>query len=87
MVMRMNKTEFIKELSNKTGYNKDMCLQINNIIEDTFLIGKKNKEKMINDFKNKLNINEEEANKIYETAMNIISSEIKNKLKHPFKKM
>lgn len=86
MVMRMNKTEFIKELSNKTGYNKDMCLQINNIIEDTFLIGKKNKEKMVNDFKNKLNINEEEANKIYETAMNIISSEIKNKLKHPFKK-
>lgn len=86
MVMRMNKTEFIKELSNKTGYNEDMCLQINNIIEDTFLIGKKNKEKMVNDFKNKLNINEEEANKIYETAMNIISSEIKNKLKHPFKK-
>ena len=86
MVMRMNKTDFIKELSNKTGYNEDMCLQINNIIEDTFLIGKKNKEKMINDFKNKLNINEEEANKIYETAMNIISSEIKNKLKHPFKK-
>ncbi len=86
MVMRMNKTDFIKELSNKTGYNEDMCLQINNIIEDTFLIGKKNKEKMVNDFKNKLNINEEEANKIYETAMNIISSEIKNKLKHPFKK-
>ena len=86
MVMRMNKTDFIKELSNKTGYNEDMCLQINNIIEDTFLIGKKNKEKMINDLKNKLNINEEEANKIYETAMNIISSEIKNKLKHPFKK-
>lgn len=86
MVMRMNKTEFIKELSNKTGYNEEKCLQINNIIEDTFLIGKKNKEKMINDFKNKLNINEEEANKIYETVMNIISSEIKNKLKHPFKK-
>lgn len=86
MVMRMNKTEFIKELSNKTGYNEEKCLQINNIIEDTFLIGKKNKEKMVNDFKNKLNINEEEANKIYETAMNIISSEIKNKLKHPFKK-
>ncbi len=86
MVMRMNKNDFIKELSNKTGYNEDMCLQINNIIEDTFLIGKKNKEKMVNDFKNKLNINEEEANKIYETAMNIISSEIKNKLKHPFKK-
>lgn len=86
MVMKMNKTDFIKELSNRTGYNEDRCLQINNIIEDTFLIGKKNKEKMINDFKNKLNIAEDEANKIYEIAMNIISSEIKNKLKHPFKK-
>lgn len=87
MVMKMNKTDFIKELSNRTGYNEDRCLQINNIIEETFLIGKKNKEKMINDFENKLSINEDEANKIYEIAMNIISSEIKNKLKHPLKKM
>ena len=59
MVMRMNKTDFIKELSNKTGYNEEKCLKINNIIEDTFLIGKKNKEKMINDFKSKLNIAED----------------------------
>lgn len=87
MVMKMNKTDFIKELSNRTGYNENRCLQINNIIEETFLIGKKNKEKMINDFENKLSINEDEANKIYEIAMNIISSEIKNKLKHPLKKM
>lgn len=86
MVMKMNKGEFIKELANKTGYNEEKCLQINNIMEDTFLIGKKNKEKMINDLKNKLNIAEDEANKIYEIAMSIISSEIKNKLKHPFKK-
>lgn len=86
MVMKMNKTDFIKELSNKLGYNEEKCLQINNIIEDTFLIGKNNKEKMINDLKSKLNITEDEANKIYETAMNIISLEIKNKLKHPFKK-
>lgn len=64
---------------------KKNVLGINSIIEDTFFIGKKNKEKMIADFKEKLNVDEEEANKIYETAIEIISKGIKDKLKHPFK--
>lgn len=77
--------EFVKELSKHTGYDEQKCIEINNIIEDTSIIGKKNKDKMIENFKNKLNLKEDEANKIYETAMNILSLEIKNKLKHPFK--
>lgn len=81
----MNKNEFLKELAKQTGYEEEKCGRINGIIEDTFLIGKKNKEKMIADFKEKLNIDDEEANKIYETAIEIISKGIKDKLKHPFK--
>ena len=66
----MNKSEFIKELSKQTGYDEEKCIVINSIVEDTFIIGKKNKDKMI---------------ELYETVISIIGSELKNKLKHPFK--
>ena len=83
--MKMNRTDFIKELSKQTGYDEKKCNLINSIIEDTFIIGKRNKEKMIERFKNELNFEESQAEKIYETVMNILGNEIKNKLKHPFK--
>lgn len=37
----MNKSEFIKELSKQTSYNEERCNTINNIVEDTFIIGKR----------------------------------------------
>ena len=83
--MKMNKNEFIKKLSKQTGYDEGKCNLINSIIEDTFIIGKKNKEKMIEKFESGLNFDEIEANKLYEIVMNILGTEIKNKLKHPFK--
>ena len=83
--MKMNKSEFIKELSKQTGYDEEKCNLINSIIEDTFIIGKKNKEKMIEKFKSSLDLNENESEKLYETVMSIVGTEIKNKLKHPFR--
>ena len=85
MVMKVNKTEFIEELQNRLNYGEEKCIIINNILEDNFLIGKKNKEIMINGFIAKLDITDIEANNIYETAMNILSKGIKDKLKHPFR--
>ena len=73
----MNKSEFIKELSKQTSYNEERCNTINNIVEDTFIIGKKNKEKIIEKFEKQINLDE--------IVMRIIGTEIKNKLKHPFK--
>ena len=81
----MNKTYFIKTLSEKTKLSEKDCLVINSIIEDHFIIGKKNKEKIIEDLVNKLNLDEKKADEVYTTAMDIISSSIKNKIKHPFK--
>ena len=81
----MNKSEFIKELSKQTGYDEEKCIVINSIVEDTFIIGKKNKEKMIEKFEEQISLDENEANKLYETVISIIGSELKNKLKHPFK--
>lgn len=81
----MNKKDFIEKLSKKTNYDEEKCNLINSIIEDTFIVGKKSKEKMIAEFKEKLKIEEQEANKIYEIVMQIIGTGIKDKLKHPFK--
>ena len=82
----MNKEKFIEELSGRIGLDKEKCTVINSIIEDTFLIGNKSKEKMIESFKEKLNIDLEKSEKIYEEAMSIITTHMKDKLKHPFKK-
>ena len=41
MVMNLNKTEFINELSNTLSYSEDKCLIINEILEDNFFLSKK----------------------------------------------
>lgn len=85
MVMKMNKKEFVKELSNKLFYTEDKCIIINEILESNFFISKKNKSKIIEEFIQRLDVKQEEAMKIYDIAVKIINDEIKNKLKHPFR--
>lgn len=84
-VRLMNKSGFIKELQNKLSYSEEKCRQINDILEDHFLIGKENKNEMIQELTNKLEMTEEEAERIYNTSVEIIAKEIKEKLKHPFR--
>ena len=60
----MNKEKFIQELSNKTGYSKENCTIINSVLEDNFLIGKKNKDKIITSLKEKLNLDDVKANRV-----------------------
>lgn len=81
----MNKEKVIKELERVTGLDNNKCTIINSILEDHFLLGKNNKEKIVTDIKTRLNITSEGAEKIYEDAMSIIGNGIKDKLKHPFK--
>lgn len=81
----MNKNGFIKELSKQTGYDEEKCILINNVIENYFIFGRKNKEKIIKDLQIKANLNEDDSENIYDISMKIITREIKNKLKHPFK--
>lgn len=85
MVMKMNKSIFIKELSKETGYDEKKCANINEIIEKYFIFSKKNREKIIQDLEKELNLNEDEAENVYDISIKIINKEIKNKLKHPFK--
>lgn len=85
MVMKLNKNEFVSELSTRLSYSKEKCIMINEILENNFFISKKNKDKIIDEFIEKLDINNEEAMSIYDTAIKIVKKEVKNKLKHPFK--
>lgn len=85
MVKKMNKTSFIEKLQEKLNIDKNTAIIINNILENNNIIGKKGKENIINDLINELKIDLEEANNIYEKVMEIITSAIKNKIKHPFK--
>ena len=85
MVKKMNKSGFIQELKNKTKLTNENCIIVNDILDDNFIIGKNNKESLINMIKEKLYISETEAENIYEIAINIIVEEIKYKIKHPFK--
>lgn len=81
----MNKEKVIKELEKVTGLDNGKCTIVNSILENHFIFGKNNKEKIVSDIQNKLNVTSEEAEKIYESAMSIIGNGIKDKLKHPFK--
>lgn len=81
----MNKNSFIKELSKQTGYNEEKCILINDVIENHFIFGRKNKDKIIQDLQVKASLSEDDAENIYDISIKIITGEIKNKLKHPFK--
>lgn len=83
--MKMNKTYVLNEIKTRLNYTEEQAVIVNNILEDTFLIGKSNKDKVITRYMNELNVDEEEANKIYETTSTIFAEGIKERLKHPFK--
>lgn len=80
----MNKSELIKELSSRIGYNIEDTNKINNIFDDNFIIGKKNKEKIISKLMEVISIDEKEANRIYEAFAELLKDGVLNRLKHPF---
>ena len=85
MVITMNKKEFLNELSKQTDLNKNKAILVNDILEKHFFISKKNKDKIINELVIKLDISLDKATEIYNVSKKIVSNEIINKLKHPFK--
>ena len=50
----MNKKEVIKKLGEVTNLSEEKCVIINDILEEHFIIGKNNKEKIISDISEKL---------------------------------
>jgi len=81
----MNKEKFTKKLNEVTNYDLEKCKKVNDILESHFIIGKNQKEKILNDFSSELNISKDEADVLYNQCVKILGMELKNKLKHPFK--
>ena len=64
-----NIKEKLKELTNK---NDEEITIIDEILNNHFIVGKNNKEKIITDFKEKLKITDEEADTLYNQCSEII---------------
>ena len=69
MEMKMNKEEYIKVLMVKTNRSEGECNILNQIIENHFIVGKNNKEKIINDIIQKLQLEYKEADELYNICM------------------
>ena len=79
MEMKMNKEEYIKVLMVKTNRSEEECILLNEKIEKHFIIGKNNKEKIIEDIIQELHLEYKEADDLYNIC-------IENIIKGIFKK-
>ena len=79
MEMKMNIEEYIIVLMVNTNRSEGECNILNQIIENHFIVGKNNKEKIINDIIQKLQLEYKEADELYNICM-------ENILKGIFKK-
>lgn len=82
----MNKEKFIDELSKQTNLTKADCSRINEILEAHFIIGRNNKFKILDEIKEKLNVDPDLAETIYNKASEIFKNNLTQKIKHPFKR-
>lgn len=83
--MKNNKHALLVDLKERLNCTEEECVIINNIIEETSLFGKKNKQIMIESFMNQLDVSLQRANEIYDIFMDIFKSRVKWKIRHPFK--
>ncbi len=65
-----------KLLQEKTSRSETECIIINDILNSHFIIGKNNKEKICEDFKEKLSLTDEQADDLYNQCMEIIVKKI-----------
>ncbi len=68
----MKKNNIINALKERTNRLENECNIIYDILEKHSIIGRKNKEKMKNDFMEELNVSEKEADEIYNISMELI---------------
>lgn len=81
----MNQDDFISELTKKTGLDATQAGNVNEIFEGTSLIGNANKDKITSLIVEKVGVSEEQADQIYNAAMDILKNAVVDKI-NPFKK-
>ena len=83
----MNKTGFRKAIQEKTFLDDSKMDSVMEVLDENFFIGKNSKERIINGFITRALVDEDKAKEIYDVAMSTIAINLKNKIKHPFKKI
>lgn len=68
-----------------TGLDVTQAENVNDIIEGTSILGHSNKDKITSGIVEKLGISEEQADEIYNAAMDILKDSVVDKI-NPFKK-
>lgn len=76
MEMKMSRECFVEKLQEKNGRTEEECGIIKDILDSHGVIGRKNKEKIIADFIERINLNEKDADKLYNDCMEIIMKNI-----------
>lgn len=71
-MVKINKHLFTNELEEKLKINYEDCLVIYDILDNQSIIGHRNKDKIIFNLEEKLNVSKIEANKIYNVSMEFI---------------
>ena len=85
MAIVMNKNGFINEIQKHTDKDVKDCIIIADCFDKHFFIGRKNKDATVSELMEKLEIDHEEADQVYNITSKIITTAIKDKLKHPFR--
>jgi len=82
----MNKESVKKAIKEKVKLDDSKIDAICDVLDNNFIIGKGNKEKIISAIVSKTGIDEKTADNVYNQAMSVITGGIKDKLKNPFGK-
>lgn len=82
----MNAEDFIAQLSQEAGLDINQATNVNGILESTFLAGNKNKEMITKLISEKLGVDDQKANMIYDVAVGILATGVLSKVKGIFKK-
>ncbi len=80
----MNKKELINELTSRTDLSEKDCRIVFCIFERYLFWLKKNKNEIINDLLDELDVTKNKATDIYESALDVIKNGVKDSILHPF---
>ena len=82
----MNNKQIMEKVNDTLRLDDKSLLIFSNIVNDIPIVGKSNREKIIKEFIEQLNVDEITAEHYYDVFSEVITTAIKDKLKHPFRK-
>lgn len=82
----MNETDFIQEIMKQANLSQDQGDMVNEIFQNNFIAGNKNKDTIVKLIAEKLGVDEAQADQIYTIAAGLLASGVLSKVKGIFKR-